>query len=103
MMNFCSYCNTYFLEDSLNHLSSKIHKKNVLKSRTIKSSFQECKNYIEKRSISTEDLKTILTFGKVELSISDFKELEEYLLERENRLGGEKYEKHRRVKIKAFS
>ena len=101
IMNYCSYCSKNFT-DLLEHNDSKTHKENVLKSKTIKSTFQEYKNYIVKRSILTEDFKTILTFGKLELSVSDFKELEEYLLKRENRLRGEKYEKHRRVKIKTY-
>ena len=46
-MQFCSYCNSYFSEKILDHLPSEQHKKNVLKSRTIKSTFQNYKNYIE--------------------------------------------------------
>jgi len=99
-MKFCSYCEWFFSEKPLDHLSSKIHKENVLKSTSPKLTFQKYKNYMEKRSVSTEKYKSILTLGKLELPVSDFKELERYLLERENRLGGEKYEKHRRVKIK---
>ena len=78
-MQFCVYCNCYFLEKPLNHLSSKIQKENVLKSTPTKSTFRKYKNYMEKRSISTEDLNAIVTIGRLELSVSDFKELENSL------------------------
>lgn len=102
-MQSCSYCNRNFLENILDHLSSEQHKKIVLKSKTIKSTFQEYRNYIEKRSMPTEEYKIILKLGKLELSNPDFKELEEYLSTMRNRLGGENNEKFRRIKIKAVS
>ena len=101
-MNYCSYCSKNFT-DLLEHNDSKTHKENVLKSKTIKSTFQEYKNYIVKRSIPTEEYNIILKLGKLELSDADFKELEKYLSTKRNRVGGEKYEKFRRNKIKAFS
>ena len=101
-MNYCSFCSKNFI-DLLEHNDSKIHKDNVLKSRIIRSTFPDYKNYIKKRSIPTEEYKIILSLGKLELSDPDFKELEEYLSTRRNRSGGEKNEKYRRNKIKAFS
>jgi hypothetical protein len=102
-MQFCTYCNSYFLEDPLDHLLSKTHKANVLKSKTVKSDFWEYRQRLDKRSISNEDCKTILKLGKLELSNSDFKKLEHYLSNSGKRLGGERYEKHRRIKIKAHN
>lgn len=99
---YCSYCNSYFLEDPLDHLSSKAHRLNVLESQTTKSTLKEYKNFFDKRSISEENYRTILSLGKQELSNSDFKSLEFYLSNRKNKLGGEKREKHRRVKVKAY-
>jgi len=102
-MQFCTYCGINYYGNILDHLSSKTHKENVFKSQTIRATFQIYKTYIENRFIPEEECSVILKLGKLELSDSDFKKLEEYLSNRRNRLGGENNEKYRRSKIKAFS
>ena len=102
-MNYCTYCNSYFPENILDHIASKTHKENVIKSRKIISTFQEYKEYMEKRLIPEEEYEVILKLGKLEQSDSDSKKLEDYLSNRRNSLGGEKDEKYRRSEVKAFS
>lgn len=104
MMHFCSYCNTYFFEDPLNHLSSKAHKASRLKQQKMKLNIENYKKYLERRSIEPSIHRMILSLGKLNLYDYEYKELKSYLSSRKNILRGcEKNAKFRRVKIKAIS